>query len=93
MENKIDINFKDENLEIKLFDNNDNFIVDIKTTMQLYNVRCQIKEKKLLNENEYYYLKLNNIKYKIDYCGRLERKSFKIKEFSVLVNYLERLAW
>ena len=82
---------QEKDLNIKLYDQFDNYIGIISTTFQLYDVRCQIKEECNLKKDEFYKIDINNKFYKIDLHGRIERTGKSLPELRRFEIYLDRL--
>jgi hypothetical protein len=81
------INIPDpEKLNIKLYSPKNEFLGVINTTIQLYDVRCQIKENYRING--FYIIYNSGVKCNIDKYGRFHRES---KEINVFEKYLDRL--
>lgn len=79
---------KKEHFVVKVFDNKDNFLFNVTTLNQMYDVRCQIAE----DVKEYgYYFMHNGNKIILDEYGRIERNSRKFIPFTEYEDYLDRL--
>jgi hypothetical protein len=87
---KIKIPKINENLGIKLYSPDDKYLGRINTTMQFYDVRCQIKE--MNNPGDVYYkFEIDNKMFKIDKYGRLEREAKSNPKLRIFESYLDRL--
>lgn len=79
---------KKEKFTIKVFDNNDNFLFNVTTLNQMYDVRCQIAEE--IKEDGYYFM-YNKKKIILDKYGRIERSTKEFIPFTEYEDYLNRL--
>ena len=79
---------KIERYIVKVFDNKDNFLFNVTSLSQMYDIRCQIHES--IKEDGYYFM-YNKNKIILDKFGRVERNTKSFIPFTGYEDYLNRL--
>ncbi len=78
-----------EKLNIKLYSPDGEYILDINTTIELYDIRCQIKEE--CHIDGFYIILDNGKKVIFDKYGRMERSGKNEESMRKFENYLDIL--